>query len=481
MDTFDLAVIGGGTGGLVTAAGAAFLGAKVALIERDRLGGECLYTGCVPSKALIRSAKVLHLMRRAADFGLNPPEVSFDFAKVMDRMRRVQQQVGKHDSPERFKELGVTLFSDQASFLAPTELNVGEQRIAAKKVVIATGSRTSIPPIEGLEEAGFLDHVSAFRLSRLPRSIIILGGGPIGIEFAQILARFGVRVTVLEVVGQILPREDQEIAQALEAILLAEGIDIHTCTKAFRIEKDGAEKIVHGECTGLPVRSTQTGAAMTFRAEEIFLATGRRPNVEGLNLEGAGVSYNGKRIIVDETLRTTARNIWACGDVTGKLLFTHVAEYQARLVVRNALFPFKSKADYSAVPWCTFTDPEVARVGLTEAEAREQFGNVKIYRYNFGDLDRALCDGEAVGLTKLVCTPKGKIVGVHILGPQAGDLIQEVVLAMRKRLPVGALSRTIHAYPTLAEGVRRTADQYYREKLFSGPFKGLLRLLMRIG
>ncbi len=472
MDTFDLAVIGGGTAGLVTAAGAASLGAKVALIERDRLGGECLYTGCVPSKALIRSAKVLHLMRRAADFGLNPPEVSFDFAKVMDRMRQVQAQVGKHDSPERFKELGVNLFSDAAAFLSPTELQVGEKRIQAKKVVIATGSRTAVLPIEGLEETGFLDHVSVLTLSRLPRSVVILGGGPIGIEFAQILARFGVRVTVLEVVGQILPREDQEIAQALEAILRVEGIDIHTCTKAFRIEKDGAEKIVHGECTG---------AAMTFRAEEIFLATGRRPNLEGLNLEAARVKYNGKGVVVDDTLRTTARNIWACGDITGKLLFTHVAEYQARLVVRNALFPLASKADYSAVPWCTFTDPEVARVGLTEAEARERFGNVKVYRYNFWDLDRALCDGEAVGLTKLVCTPKGKIVGAHILGPQAGDLIQEVVLAMRKGLPVGALSQTIHAYPTLAEAVRRTADQYYREKLFSGPLKTVLQFLMRFG
>jgi pyruvate/2-oxoglutarate dehydrogenase complex dihydrolipoamide dehydrogenase (E3) component len=470
MTTFDLAVIGGGTAGLVTTAGAASLGAKVALVERDRLGGECLYTGCVPSKTLIRSGKVLHLLRRAADFGLNTPEISFDLKNVMDRMRHVQQQVGKHDSPERFRGLGVSLFSDQASFVSPTELQVGAQRIKAKKLVIATGSRTAAPPIEGLEQTGFLDHVSALALSRLPKSVVILGGGPIGIEFAQIFARFGVRVTVLEVVGQILPREDPEIAQALEAVLRAEGIDIHTCTKAFRIEKDGAEKIVHGECTG---------AAMTFRTEEIFLATGRRPNVEGLNLEAAGVRYDGKGVVVDDALRTTARNIWACGDVTGKLLFTHVAEYQARLVVRNALFPFKSKTDYSTVPWCTFTDPEMARIGLTEAEATERFGNVKVYRYNFGDLDRALCDGEAVGLTKFVCTPKGKIVGAHILGPQAGDLIQEVVLAMRKGLPVGALSQTIHAYPTLAEANRRTADQYYREKLFSGPLKRILQFLMR--
>ncbi|HZY31238.1 MAG TPA: mercuric reductase [Candidatus Methylomirabilis sp.] len=471
MEIFDLAVIGGGTAGLVTSAGAASLGAKVALIERDRLGGECLYTGCVPSKALIRSAKVLHLMRRASDFGLNTPEVSFDFSKVMDRMRWVQQQVGKHDSPERFKDLGVTLFSDQASFLAPTTLKVGEKRIEAKKVVIATGSRTAVAPIEGLEETGFLDHVSALALSRLPQSMVILGAGPIGIEFAQLFARFGVRVTILEVVGRILPREDEEIAQTLEAILRAEGIDIHTCTKAFRVEKAGAEKLIHGECDGTP---------MTYRAEELFLATGRRPNVEGLNLEAAGVKYDNKGIVVDDTLQTTARNIWACGDITGKLLFTHAAEYQARLVIRNALFPFKSKADYRVVPWCTFTDPELARVGLTEAEAKARFRNVKVYRYSFGDLDRALCDGEAAGLTKLVCTAKGKIVGAHILGPQAGDLVQEVVLAMRKGLPVGALSQTIHAYPTLTEAVRRTADLYYREKLFGGPLRRILQLLMRL-
>lgn len=279
-------------------------------------------------------------------------------------------------------------------------------------------------------------------------------------------------MTVLEVMGQILPREDSEIAQALEALIRAEGIDIHTCTKAFRVEKAGTEKLVHGECSGTP---------KTFSAEEIFLATGRRPNVEGLNLQAAGVRYDSKRVLVDDTLRATARNIWACGDITGKLLFTHVAEYQARLVVRNALFPFKSKADYRVVPWCTFTDPEVARVGLTETEARERFGNVKIYRYNFGDLDRAVCDGEAVGLTKLVCMAKGKIVGAHILGPQAGDLIQEVVLAMRKGLPVGALSQTIHVYPTLSEVNRRAADQYYRDKLFSGPLKRVLQLLMRVG
>jgi pyruvate/2-oxoglutarate dehydrogenase complex dihydrolipoamide dehydrogenase (E3) component len=470
METFDLAVIGGGAAGLVTSYGASSLGAKVALIERDRLGGECLYTGCVPTKALIRSAKVLHLIRRAPDFGLNAPEVSCDFERVMARMRAVQEHVGTHDSPERFRDVGVHLFFDRASFLSPAELQVGSRRIGARKVVIATGSRTAVPPIEGLEDVGFLDHVSALELSRLPRSVVILGGGPIGVEFAQFFARLGAEVTILEVVGQILPREDAEVAQALEAILRSEGIQVRTCARAFRIERDGDAKVVHGECAGSPA---------TFRAEEIFVATGRRPNVEDLNLAAAGVAHDDKGIVVDATLRTAATNVWACGDVTGKLLFTHAADYQARLVVRNVLVPFKGRADYRFVPWVTFSDPELARIGLTETEASERFGNIRVYRYGFEDLDRAICDGEAMGLTKLVCTARGKILGAHILGPRAGELLQEVVLAMRNGLPVSALSQSIHSYPTLSDAVRQTADLYYRERLFSGPLRRVIRLLMR--
>lgn len=470
---YDLTVIGAGTAGLVTAAGAASLGAKVALIEKDRLGGECLYTGCVPSKALIESAKLLARMRRAQEFGLHPAEPSFDFLAVMDRMRRVIAEVGKHDRPERFQDLGVSISHGEARFLSPHEVRVDSRTLTTRKAVIATGSRTAIPPIEGLEETGFLDHVSAFQLTRLPRSIVILGGGPIGVEFAQVFARFGVRVVVLEVVGQLLPREDPEIGQLLEEILVDEGIEVYNCTKAFRVEKTNTGKRIYGAC----VISTHEHFKQPchFDVEEIFIATGRQPNVEGLDLENAGVETNRQGVVVSDGLRTTADNIWAAGDITGKYLFTHVAEYQGRLAVGNALFPLRRKADYRVVPWTTFTDPEVARVGLTEAEARERYGEIRVYRYAFGDLDRAIIDGEGKGFAKVVCAPQGKIVGAHLIGPHAGEVIQEVVLALKVGAKIQALSQTIHPYPTLTEVVRRTADAYYREKLFSGRLPRILK------
>ncbi len=470
---YDLAVIGAGTGGLVTSAGAASLGAKVALIEKDKLGGECLYTGCVPSKALIESAKLLARMRRAHELGLHPAEPSFDFTEVMERMRRVIAQVGKHDSPERFESLGVNVHQGEACFLSPHEIQLDAKKITTRKAVVAAGSRTAVPPIEGLEEAGFLDHVTAFQLTRLPRSVVVLGGGPIGLEFAQVFARFGVQVIVLEVAGQLLPREDPEIGQLMEEFLTAEGVEVHSCTRAFRVEKTGTGKRIHGEC----VISTHDHFKQPchFDVEEIFIATGRRPNVEGLDLEKAEVESNRQGVIVDNALRTTAKNIWAVGDITGKYLFTHVAEYQGRLVVGNALFPFRRQADYRVVPWTTFTDPEVARVGLTEAEAREKHGDVRVYRYPFGDLDRAITDGEAKGFAKVVCTPKGQILGAHLIGPHAGDLIQELVLAMKAGIKIQSISQTIHSYPTLTEVVRRTADVYYREKLFSGKLPGILK------
>ncbi|MBI4487579.1 MAG: mercuric reductase [Deltaproteobacteria bacterium] len=465
MEKFDLAVIGGGTGGLVTAAGASQFGAKVALIEKDKLGGECLYTGCVPSKTLLRSAKVASLIRRASDFGIKVPSYEVDFSLVMARMRKVIEKVGEHDSPERFRKLGVTVIHGEASFLSSDSLQVGDQRLKAKKFVIATGSRSTTPPVEGLPEAGFLTHVEALNLTSPPKSLVVLGAGPIGLEFAQLFSRLGTKVTVLEVLGQILPREDTEVAQRLEEYLRAEGVEIYTCTRAFRVEVKNGQKIVHGSCEVVePVKQPAT-----FAAEEILVATGRAPNVEGLDLEKVGVEVNNKGIVIDAYLRTMAENIWACGDVTGKYPFTHVAEYQARLLVGNILFPFRRKADYRVVPWTTFTDPELARVGLTEAEARKTYGDkIRVYRHSFADVDRAEADGEPLGFVKVVCDPKGQIMGAHILGPQAGDLLQPLVFAMKQRMPIGRISQTIHAYPTLVEANRRAADQYYREKLFSG-------------
>lgn len=476
METFDLAIIGAGTGGLVTAAGTSQFGARVALIEKDKLGGECLYTGCVPSKTLIRSAKVASLIRRASEFGIKVPSYEVDFAAVMSRVRKVIETVGRHDSPERFQKLGVTVIRGEASFLSSDTLRVGEGKIKSKKFVIATGSRSTAPPVEGLKEAGFLTHVEALDLVKQPKSLVILGAGPIGLEFAQLFARLGTKVVVLEVLGQILPREDPEIAQMLENHLKAEGIEIFTCTRAFHVESVDGKKVVYGNC-GV---KKPTKDEASFTAEEILVAAGRAPNVEGLGLEKIGVASDKKGVSVDDYLRSTARHVWACGDVTGKYLFTHVAEYQARLLVGNILFPFARKADYRVVPWTTFTDPEVARVGLTEAEAREHHGDrIEVYRHSFEDVDRAVAEGESLGVVKVVCDGKGQILGAHILGAQAGDLIQPLVLAMKQKVPIRRISQTIHAYPTFVEVNRRAADHYYRKKLFEGRIGSLLRAWVR--
>jgi len=289
--------------------------------------------------------------------------------------------------------------------------------------------------------------------------MIILGGGPIGLEFAQIFARFGADVTVIEMLPHILPREDPEVAAILEELLKHEGIKIYTNTRAARVEEKGEKKVVS---------AWSEGKGMTFQGEEILVATGRAPNVEQLHLEAAGVTTTKGGIIVNDHLQTRVKNIWACGDITGKYLFTHMADYQARVVVGNALFPFRRKANYRVVPWTTYTDPEVARVGLTEEEAREEHGAVSVYRHPFGDLDRAIIEGENVGFVKIVCTKNGMILGGHIIGPGAGELIHEVALAMKEGIKIGKLSQMIHVYPTLSEGIRRAADGYYREKLFSG-------------
>jgi dihydrolipoamide dehydrogenase len=474
--TFDIAVIGAGTGGLVTAAGASQFGAKVALIEKDKLGGECLYTGCVPSKTLIKSAKVAHLIQRAEDFGIRVSSHEVDFPTVMARMRKVIEKVGEHDSPERFEKLGVTVIQGEASFSASDTVRIDGREIKAKQFVIATGSRSTTPLVEGLSEAGFLTHVEALDLSARPESMVILGAGPIGLEFAQLFARLGTKVTVLEVLGQILPREDAEVAQKLEEYLRAEGVEIYTCTRAFRVAKENGRRMVSGSCE---IEGPAKGP-VTFAAEQILVAAGRAPNVEGLGLDRPGIETTPKGIFVDDTMRTTAKHVWACGDVTGKFLFSHVAEYQARLLVGNLLFPFRRKADYRVVPRVTFTDPEVARVGLTEGEARERYGDrVSVFHHDFGAVDRAVAEGEPYGFVKVVCGHKGQILGAHILGPQAGDLLQPLVLAMKQRIPITAVSQTIHPYPTWVEVNRRAADQYYREKLFAGPVGKLLRAWVR--
>ncbi len=357
MKDFDLTVIGGGAGGLNVASGAVQLGARVALVEKDKLGGDCLYYGCVPTKALIQSAKVASLIKRSKEYGLNDTNISFDFKNVMAHMREVISKIGVHDDPKRFEDMGVEVFFGNGKFIDPHTFELDGRTITSKKFVISTGSRAVAIPIKGLENIKYLTSESVLELDYLPKSIIILGAGPIGLEFAQVFARLGSKVTVIEKMGQVLPREDKEISDTIESILKEEGIEIHTCVNVDHVKQEDNQKIVVAECTG---------QEKTFKADEFMLAIGRAPNLEGLNLEAAGVKVEHRNIVVNSSMRTTARNIWACGDVTGQYLFTHVAEYQAGLVVANALIPFmKRKVNYRVVPWVTYTDPELGRVGLT--------------------------------------------------------------------------------------------------------------------
>ncbi len=456
---YDLVVVGGGTAGLVSAAGAASLGARVALVERDRLGGDCLHNGCVPTKTLVKSARVAHLVNHAEEYGIKTSGAVVDFPAVMDRMRGVVQTAGEHDSPERFRELGVDVFlGHEARFTSPDEVAVDGRRLAYQSAIIATGSYPTAPPVDGLEEVGYLTNVEALKLRRLPRSIVIVGSGPIGCEFAQIFARFGSDVALISTSPLPLPKEDDEISEVLKRCLISEGVTFYGGYRAKVARREGDERVL--------VAQNDRGEKIEARGEEILIATGRAPTAKSLALENAGVRLENKGLKVDQNLRTTAPNIYAAGDITGLYLFTHVAEYQGRTALRNALFPVKKRADHRVVPWTTFTDPEVARVGLTEKQARQEHHNVKVFRQPFSGVDRAIVDGEQNGLVKIVTGKHGRILGGHIVGPDAGNLIHEIVLAMQKNVPIGALSTTIHVYPTLSQANQRAADNYYREKLF---------------
>jgi pyruvate/2-oxoglutarate dehydrogenase complex dihydrolipoamide dehydrogenase (E3) component len=449
---YDLVAIGGGTAGLVSGAGAAYIGASSAIVEKHRLGGDCLWTGCVPSKALIASARLAHAMRNADRLGLVGASPAQAFADIMARVHRARATVARHDDPERFRAMGVDVHLGHARFLGPDTLEVdGIGPIRSKRIVIASGARPVAPPIPGLDQAGYVDHESAFEKHHLPRRIVVLGGGPVGLEFAQVYARLGAAVTVLEKLPRLLQREDPDVSELMRTSLESEGVRVLTGTAPTKVEA----------CPGGKVVSTSSGTVI--EADEIFVATGRRPNTAGLDLERAGVELDGAAIRVDRTLRTTAPTVWAAGDVTGGLQFTHVADYMAKTVLRNAVFPGRARVDYGQVPWVTYTDPEVARVGLSQAEAEERGGHT--YTYDFSDLDRAIVDGDTRGMVKISADRKGRILGATIVGGDAGELIFPVVLAMKHGLTLAQVSNTIFPYPTRVEGVKRAADAFQRSRL----------------
>ena len=483
-DTYDVVAIGGGPAGLVTAAGVAGLGARAALVERDRLGGDCLWRGCVPSKALIASARLAHDLARGAEFGLPALDPRIDSGAVLESVRAARATLQHHDDPERFRALGVDVVEGEARFLSPHEIAVGDRRVRGRRFVIATGSRAAIPPIPGLEETGYFTHAEAFDRPDLPRSLAVIGGGAIGVELAQAFARLGAEVTVIEVLPHLVAREEPELGERLESILREEGVAILTGRRVERVERAGARRrllLAHAAGADADPSTGPGGAVEVVEADEILVATGRRPDTEALHLDAAGVATDGGWIAVDDRLRTSARHILAAGDVTGGHLFTHVADHEARAAVQNALFPFRTRVRYDTIPWCTYTDPELAHVGLTEAEARARHGDaVRAHVYDLAGLDRAVTERSARGLVKVVTGRGGKILGGHILAREAGTMIAELALAMERGIGLGSLSSLVHAYPTMSEGVRRAAD-VYRRSLLTGWRKRALDLALRLG
>jgi pyruvate/2-oxoglutarate dehydrogenase complex dihydrolipoamide dehydrogenase (E3) component len=472
---YDIGVIGGGAAGLTVAAGAARFGAKVLLIEKsDRLGGDCLHTGCVPSKTLIKTAKVLALVRRSREFGLPCLEIpEIDLGSVMDRVHRVIGRIQAQDSPERFCGLGVKVLFGSASFVDAHTVELPGGRFSAKSWVLSTGSSPAIPPVKGLEEVPYWTNESVFSQRELPESLIVLGGGPVGIELAQCFQRLGTMVTVVEFLDQILGAEDGDAAEIVRLRLLSEGMEILTSTKAVRAEK-GPKGVK------LTVAPSPGGEECILEADALLVATGRKPNVSGLNLEAAGVAYSAKGIPSDARMRTNVGHIYACGDVNGVFPFTHVAGYEGGIALTNAVLHLPRKADYGKIPWCTFCDPEVASVGLNEKRALKEGIEYRVLTERFADNDRALAESEAEGFIKVLLTPRGKLLGCQIVGAGAGELIHEWILAVSGGAKLSTIAGGVHVYPTLSEISKRAMGSYYAEKLFSERTKSLLTFLFNL-
>lgn len=456
---YNMVVIGGGSAGLVSAYIASAVKAKVALIEKHKMGGDCLNTGCVPSKALIRSAKIFNYFRRANEFGLETVTPQLQFSKVMERVKRVIQEVEPHDSIKRYTELGVECITGEAQIISPYEIKVNGKILTTKSIVVATGAGPLVPKIPGLELVKPLTSNNIWNLRVQPKQLVVLGGGPIGCELAQSFARLGTKVTLVEMANRIMVREDEDVSDIVTKSFHQEGLKILTSHKALRIENGPSGSRLICETTGKEV-------AIEF--DQILLALGRKANVTGFGLEELGVEISNRgTVVADEFLRTTNYpNIYVCGDVTGPYQFTHTAAHQAWYVAVNALFsPFKTfKVDYRVIPWCTFSDPEVARVGLNESEAKEKGIEYQVTKYGIDDLDRAIADGEAHGFVKVLTVPgSDKILGVTIVGHHAGDIIAEYVTAMKYELGLNKILGTIHIYPTLSEANKYAAGVWKRQ------------------
>ncbi|MBK1659630.1 dihydrolipoyl dehydrogenase family protein [Paracraurococcus ruber] len=469
----DICVIGAGSAGLSVAAGSAQLGASTVLVERGRMGGDCLNTGCVPSKALLAAGKAARRRRDAAPFGVTYAPPGVDFPAVQRHVQEVIAAIAPNDSVERFEGLGVRVVKGSARFTGPREVAVGGTRIRARRFVVATGSSAAVPPVPGLDQVPFLTNETLFENPELPRHLLVIGGGPIGIEMAQAHRALGAEVTVLEA-ARILPKDDPELVALLRQRLETDGIAIREGARLARVELG-----VDGELAA--VLDTEHGEERVA-GSHLLVAAGRRPNLVGLGLEAAGIAHGPRGITVDARLRTSNRRVFAIGDVAGGPQFTHVAGYHAGIVIRNALFLLPARVDYRAMPWVTYTEPELAQVGLTEAAARTaHVEDVVVLRWPFQENDRAQAERETFGLVKAVTTRSGRILGASILGAGAGELIQVWVLAIGQGLNIKALAGMIAPYPTLGEASKRAAGSFFTPKLFGERTRRLVHRLARLG
>ncbi len=453
---FDLVVIGDGAAGDSVVRPAAGAGKRVALVEKDKLGGECLNYGCVPSKALYKSAEVYHLMQRAGEFGVRAEGIELDFPAVMARAQHVIETIRGDNPWGGVRADGIAPFNAPARFTGPNELEVGGETITADQIVIATGTKVGIPPISGLADAAPLTNESIWNLHTLPASLVVVGAGPIGVELAQIFQRFGSRVTLLEMFSHILPTEDEEISNAIAKVLHGEGVRVHTDAFVQEVTRldDGSRRVTF-DLNGQP---------QSIAAEQVLVAAGRIPQTEALNLDAAGVETDRGWLSVDEHFRTSVPHIWGAGDVTGGMQFTHVASTKAEVVFRNAVHGECATMDYHGIPYGVFTDPEIGHVGITEQQARDQGLEYEVSRFNPTEIDRSIISRDEVGLVKLIATPGGEqILGAHIIAAHGADLINELALAMKTGLGVRQIADTVHAYPTLPESIRWASTSFLGE------------------
>ncbi len=471
---YDMVVIGAGTAGLVSAAGAAGLGAKVALIEKELMGGDCLNVGCVPSKALIHASRLAADARRVANLPASAPmqQTGYDFPAIMERLRSIRADISHHDSATRFKQLGVDIFIGQGKFIDSKTIDAAGNRLRFKRAVIATGARAFIPPIPGLAESKAFTNETIFTLTSLPEKLVVIGAGPIGCELAQAFARLGSAVTVVTDGSTILPREDTDASKIILESMLRDGVNVITNAKITAVKAQGSQSLIQLTCKGV---------SEELSTDAVLIAVGRAPNVDALNLSAAGVEFDLRHgVKVDECLRTTNKKIFAAGDVCSQYKFTHAADALARIVIQNALFFGRKKASSLLIPWCTYTAPEVAHVGLTAADAVRGAGDFQTIHIPMNTVDRAVLDDEGEGFLKVYADKrKGQILGATLVGAHAGEIISELTVAMAVGVPLGRLGSVIHPYPTQAEIIKRAGDAFNRQRL-TPRTAGLLRFILKL-